>query len=151
MIRFLHQYRDNPATAAGNRYVARAYGDAMPDGRWEGWFVFFPIDGGEALATDRETTQPNERDTLYWARGITPVYLEGALQRALERRPAAELARRVAQAEREKAYAKAELDAYRAAAREALELARAAAAERQAAESALDLERITRELSSRDN
>ena len=31
----------------------------------------------------RETTQPNRTDTLYWATGLTPIYLEGALQRAL--------------------------------------------------------------------
>ena len=31
----------------------------------------------------RETTQPNRRDTEYWATGLTYVYLEGALHRAL--------------------------------------------------------------------
>jgi hypothetical protein len=31
----------------------------------------------------RETTQPNRVDTEYWATGLTPIYLEGALRRAL--------------------------------------------------------------------
>ena len=36
-----------------------------------------------AVRSPRETTQPNRRDTEYWATGLTPVYLEGALRRAL--------------------------------------------------------------------
>src|SRR4029450_11306906 len=32
----------------------------------------------------REATQPNLTDLRYWATGLTPVYLEGALARALE-------------------------------------------------------------------
>ena len=36
-----------------------------------------------AVRSPRETTQPNRTDTVYWATGLTPVYLEGALQRAL--------------------------------------------------------------------
>jgi hypothetical protein len=32
----------------------------------------------------RETTQPNRVDTAYWATGLTPIFLEGALRRALE-------------------------------------------------------------------
>ena len=36
------------------------------------------------MRSSRETTQPNRQDTLYWATGLTTVYLEGALERALK-------------------------------------------------------------------
>jgi hypothetical protein len=55
----------------------------MPDGLWEGWIEFVPIDGGLPIRSPRETTQPNYTDAKYWASGLTPVYLEGALKRAL--------------------------------------------------------------------
>jgi hypothetical protein len=50
---------------------------------WEGWLVFFPLTAAPAIATDRETTQPTYDALVYWADGITPTYLEGALDRAL--------------------------------------------------------------------
>ena len=64
-------------------YRAQACGAPMPDGLWEAWIEFVPIDGGPPVRSSRETTQPNGRDTAYWASGLTPVYLEGALARAL--------------------------------------------------------------------
>jgi hypothetical protein len=68
----------------GRSYLARACGSPMPnDTRWQGWVEFIPVDGGPTIASDRETTQPNRADTEYWATGLTPVYLDGALQRAL--------------------------------------------------------------------
>jgi hypothetical protein len=39
------------------------------------------------LRSGRETTQPNLTNLEYWAQGLTPVYLEGALRRALEPAP----------------------------------------------------------------
>jgi hypothetical protein len=56
----------------------------MAEGGWQGWIEFVPIAGGDAVRTGRETTQPNRADTEYWASGLTPVYLDGALTRALE-------------------------------------------------------------------
>jgi hypothetical protein len=50
---------------------------------WEGWLEFTPAGGGEPIVSGRETTQPNRLDTEYWATGLTPIYLEGALERAL--------------------------------------------------------------------
>ena len=67
-------------------YEARACGGPM-DGAgamWEGWIEFVPMDGGSPLRSGRETTQPNRADAEYWATGLTPVYLEGALRRALD-------------------------------------------------------------------
>jgi len=55
----------------------------MPDGKWQGWLEFLPIGGGRPIRSGRETTQPNRTDAVYWATGLTAVYLEGALQRAL--------------------------------------------------------------------
>ena len=76
----------SPLTTApdGTRYEARACGSPMPDGCWQGWIEFVPIAGGHPVRTSRETTQPNRTDTEYWASGLTPVYLDGALARALK-------------------------------------------------------------------
>lgn len=68
---------------SGREYVARACGRECDDGHWEGWLEFVPLDGGEVVLSARETTQPNRVDTEYWATGLTPIYLEGALSRAL--------------------------------------------------------------------
>ena len=67
----------------GDPYMARACGREMDNGMWQGWVEFLPVEGGEAIRSSRETTQPNRQDTEYWATGLTPVYLEGALDRAL--------------------------------------------------------------------
>ena len=64
-------------------YHVRACGAEMDDTMWQGWLEFEPADGGETIRTPRETTQPNKTDTVYWATGLTAVYIEGALQRAL--------------------------------------------------------------------
>jgi hypothetical protein len=72
-----------PVICDGKSYIARACGDEMPGGMWQGWVEFVPIDGGEAVRSGRETTQPNRQDTAYWATGLTPVFLEGSLKRAL--------------------------------------------------------------------
>lgn len=68
-------------------YHARAVGRLRDDGTmWEGWIEFVAIDGsGEVLVTGVESTQPEREHLYYWATGLTPVFLEGALQRA--RRP----------------------------------------------------------------
>jgi len=64
-------------------YVARVCGHQRGDGMWEGWLEFVPDDGSAIAPSQRETTQPNLVDLEYWATGLTPVYLEGALERAL--------------------------------------------------------------------
>ncbi len=69
----------------GTAYIARACGGPAPSNHatWQGWLEFVPVDGGPTVRSSRETTQPNRHDTAYWATGLTPVYLEGALERAL--------------------------------------------------------------------
>ena len=73
----------------GQIYHARVCGrliEPVEDGRWEGWLEFEPEGAGRAAAvrTPRETVQPKRSDLEYWGTGLTPVYLEGALARALE-------------------------------------------------------------------
>ncbi len=48
----------------------------------KGWIEFTSPDG-TAVRSPRETTQPNRTDAEYWATGLTGVYLQGALDRAL--------------------------------------------------------------------
>jgi hypothetical protein len=83
MARVLHVFRQ-AVTAADTMYQARACGRQRDDGLWEGWVEFEPDDGSVPLRTPRETTQPTLATLEYWAAGLTPVYLEGALRRALD-------------------------------------------------------------------
>jgi hypothetical protein len=75
--------------SAGNDYDGvmdehGACGAPVAGGNWQGWIEFVPVDlEAEPLRSPRETTQPNHADLAYWATGLTPVYLEGALRRAL--------------------------------------------------------------------
>jgi hypothetical protein len=71
----------------GVTFRARVCAAPMSDGRWRGWIEFIPFRKGQRLLrSPRETTQPNRTDAKYWATGLTPVYLEGALERARRRR-----------------------------------------------------------------
>lgn len=75
--------------ADGLLYAARACGRQRPGGEWEGWIEFVRADGGPTLRTRRETTQSTRGDLAHWAGGLTAVYLEGALARALAPMPVA--------------------------------------------------------------
>jgi hypothetical protein len=67
----------------GTSYEARVYAADRGDGTWEGWIEFHPVNGqGTVLRTGQETSQPNRVTVEYWAGGLEPVYLEGALERA---------------------------------------------------------------------
>ena len=67
----------------GSSYRARACGAEADDGLWQGWVEFVPADGTQVVRSTRETTQPNRVDLEYWATGLSTVYLEGSLHRAL--------------------------------------------------------------------
>ena len=84
MAELLLEYGDT-VSLDGKSYMARACGGPMADGMWQGWLEFVPVDGGPPVRSARETTQPNRQDTVYWATGLTPVYLEGSLRRAIHR------------------------------------------------------------------
>lgn len=77
----------------GERYFAQAIGrQRNEDGLWEGGLEFSPAsDNRERILSGRETTQPSRETLLYWAEGLTRVYLMGALERAL--RPTSALRR----------------------------------------------------------
>ncbi len=125
-IQLVRQYTPILKAPTGETFVARAYMDRQPGGLWEAWLVFFSLTTGAALATDRETTQGKREHVLYWATGLSPTYLQGALERAFELQPEAQLARRAARAERQEAYALLEAEIYAAAATSALRKAAAA-------------------------
>jgi len=80
----LVEFSDPVRSQDGKSYTARACGGEMPDGMWQGWIEFLPRDGSEPVRSARETTQPNRADTVYWATGLTPIYLEGSLERTLK-------------------------------------------------------------------
>jgi hypothetical protein len=84
MAEVLTEFESTVVDESGREFIARACGRECPDGHWEGWLEFVPLDGGVVVRSARETTQPNRVDTEYWASGLSAVYLEGALRRALE-------------------------------------------------------------------
>jgi hypothetical protein len=70
-------------------FIAQAWGRERGDRTWEGWLEFVSGRGAAVLRSPRETTQPNLAALEYWASGLTPVYLAGALERALTPLPGA--------------------------------------------------------------
>lgn len=66
----------------GRAYGARACGRLRDDGLWECWIELESKDGEAVAVTSRESTQPNRTAAVYWATGLSHVYLEGALARA---------------------------------------------------------------------
>jgi hypothetical protein len=80
---------DEPITdARGAKYFAQAMGLGRDDGMWVGWLEFLPVDeNSESLRSGRETTQPSRDTLVYWADGLSRVYLGGALERAQKSSP----------------------------------------------------------------
>lgn len=85
MAEVLLEFADAVSSEDGKSYTARACGAEMRGGNWQGWIEFIPLAEGEPIRSSRETTQPNRQDTIYWATGLTQVYLEGALGRTIKR------------------------------------------------------------------
>ena len=83
MAHVILTYQTTLASPDGHTYRPRACGRPRHDGTWEAWLEFDPDDASEVVRSARETTQPNLADLEYWATGLTPIYLEGALARAL--------------------------------------------------------------------
>ena len=82
----IHELTTHVLTEDGRQWIPRVYARARGTD-FIGWLVFVGDDGTE-FATDRETTQPNLKAVEYWAGGLEPIYLDGALQRALHPLPA---------------------------------------------------------------
>lgn len=75
-------------STTGDLYWPRALGRVADNGLWEAWIEFTRAGDDEVVCTARETEQPNRADVAYWAQGLTDIYLEGALARALRPTPA---------------------------------------------------------------
>ena len=85
MSEFIYEH---PAkiTSEGSVYTALVYGEPRSDGTWEAWIEFHPAGKRKpVLRTEQETSQPNRTTVEYWALGLEPIYLEGALARAQQR------------------------------------------------------------------
>jgi hypothetical protein len=78
----IHEYPDLVRHGDGTPYLVRVYGQPRSDGMWIGWLEFVAIGPPITRQTGRETTQSNRRGLVYWALGLQPRYLEGALARA---------------------------------------------------------------------
>src|SRR5688572_7653354 len=87
MAEVLIEFENSWRGSDGKDYEARACSGGRDDGLWEGWLEFTPVGGGDTIPTERETTQPNREDALYWARGLTWAYVDGALARLLKPLP----------------------------------------------------------------
>jgi hypothetical protein len=68
---------------ASGTYRPRVVGRYADDKMWEGWLEFVPVDGGKVIVSAVESRQPERAHLEYWAQGLTPVYAEGSLDRAL--------------------------------------------------------------------
>lgn len=88
MAELLVTYTLPTKSPSGDLYYARALGQKTDDGLWEGWLEFQLAGDESVLITRRETEQPNRDDLMYWAQGLSDVYLQGALQRILRPAPA---------------------------------------------------------------
>jgi hypothetical protein len=90
MAEVLVEYDTIVTGADGSRWAAHACGRPSDghtsDGHmWEGWIEFVPLGRKRSpLRSRRESTQPSRKDLVYWATGLTPIYLKGALTRALQ-------------------------------------------------------------------
>jgi hypothetical protein len=74
---------DDPITDQLGTYHARVVGRHAEDNMWEGWLEFEPLDGkGELVVGPVESRQPEREHLAYWAGGLSPVFVEGALRRA---------------------------------------------------------------------
>jgi hypothetical protein len=80
----LFQQFERPMTDAGSdTYLVFVQGRSRPQDTWEGWLVFERQRDARRFSTPVETARPDAQAVLYWASGLSAVYLEGALERAL--------------------------------------------------------------------
>lgn len=67
----------------GTRWVARVLAEPRRN-VWIGWLEFAAVGKSDVVRTGEETSQPTREAVAYWASGLEPVFLEGALDRARE-------------------------------------------------------------------
>ena len=85
MAETLAEYEHPVVARDGSTWTARAAARRI-NSHWECWIEFVPsVGGSDPIQTAGESTQPDLHAAKYWASGITPAYLEGALERARSR------------------------------------------------------------------
>lgn len=83
MPQLIHEHHTHIRTPEGITYVPRTYAARKPNGTWEAWLEFHPIDrDGPMLRTEYETSQATREAVVSWAAGLESVYFEGAFARA---------------------------------------------------------------------
>ena len=74
---------ETPVSDASGTYRARAVGRQGNDRMWEGWLEFEAVGSPrKVIVSSVESRQPEKVHLVYWATGLQPIYLEGALARA---------------------------------------------------------------------
>ncbi|HEY8757020.1 MAG TPA: hypothetical protein VIN74_00850 [Candidatus Limnocylindria bacterium] len=76
----IHSFSAPVTDEAGTVWRGRAYGRPA-ENLWLG-SIAFTNEAGETVETAVETTQPDRAALEYWASGVEPIYLDGALARA---------------------------------------------------------------------
>ena len=83
MSEVLMEYDPIVSETDGRQWKPRACGRRGDGHMWEGWIEFVPLNRASApVRSRRETMQPSRESLIYWATGLTPLYLRGALERA---------------------------------------------------------------------
>ena len=83
MSEVLVEYDPIASDTDASRWKPRACGRRGVGHMWEGWIEFVPLgSGSKPVRSGRESTQPSRESLVYWATGLTPEYLRGALERA---------------------------------------------------------------------
>jgi len=78
----VHTYSAVVRDPEGRGYAASVHALERIDGFWETWLEFRGLGRDVTLRTRRESEQSDRRAVLYWASGLQPSYLDGALLRA---------------------------------------------------------------------
>jgi hypothetical protein len=76
----IHSFSASVTDETGAVWRARAFG-RLGENLWLGWIAFVN-EAGDMVETATETTQPDRAALEYWASGVEPIYLDGALARA---------------------------------------------------------------------
>lgn len=76
----IHAFTAPVSDETGTVWRGTAYGRPA-ENLWLG-SIAFTNEAGETVETGVETTQPDRAALEYWASGVEPIYLDGALARA---------------------------------------------------------------------
>jgi hypothetical protein len=84
MSEVIAELPDRILDSAGREFDVAVVGDQRPNGEWEGWLEFVPLDErDDVLLTPTETTQPNRGALEHWAGALRETYVQGAFRRAV--------------------------------------------------------------------